>query len=346
MKQRINEGLILVSVIVPVYNVAPFLSEALNSVINQSYTDLEIIIIDDGSTDGSSDICDEFANMDDRISIIHQDNKGLSAARNVGLDMMNGDAVAFLDSDDAYHPDFIKMMVEELSNDVDLVIGKFIYQYTSGKLGLNGLEKTYPAIDSGIYDKKDILQAFSVDGRCLSLWNKLYKQSLWKDIRFRENHNFEEDIIFEIVDLCNLICVIDEPLYLYRVRSGSITSTFSYKNNYDRLLFFAQLIYFVKSHSPVIYTEKQSMFLCQSWLNKMIKTAIRCSSNISIDENSKAFENLRQIILTNAEEIGIKKCNLRTKITYQMIRFCPHLLRFSYTLYHSARVFIKKGFKR
>ncbi len=93
----------LVSVIVPVYNVLPYLQEALDSLIGQTYRELEIILIDDGSTDGSGDVCDEYAERDQRINVIHQENKGLSAARNVGLDEANGDYIAFLDPDDAFH---------------------------------------------------------------------------------------------------------------------------------------------------------------------------------------------------------------------------------------------------
>ena len=92
----------LVSVIIPVFNVRPYLEEALDSVIHQSYENLEIIIINDGSNDGSGEICDEYAVKDKRIRVIHQENRGLSAARNAGLDCMTGDYVAFLDPDDAY----------------------------------------------------------------------------------------------------------------------------------------------------------------------------------------------------------------------------------------------------
>ena len=92
---------IKVSVIIPVYNVEPYIVEALESVIHQTYENLEILVIDDGSTDGSGVICDNYAGKDARICVIHQENKGLSSARNAGLDRMTGDAVAFLDSDDA-----------------------------------------------------------------------------------------------------------------------------------------------------------------------------------------------------------------------------------------------------
>lgn len=104
----------LVSVIVPVYNVKPYLNEALDSVINQTYRNQEIILIDDGSTDGSGEICDEYATRDNRIKVIHQTNQGLSAARNAGLDIMHGSVISFLDSDDAFHPQMIEIMLHEM----------------------------------------------------------------------------------------------------------------------------------------------------------------------------------------------------------------------------------------
>ena len=104
----------LVSVIVPVYNVLPYLREALDSVINQTYKNLEILIVDDGSTDGSGEVCDEYLS-DPRVIVIHQENKGLSGARNTGLDRMTGEYVAFIDSDDAFKPEMIERMLETIT---------------------------------------------------------------------------------------------------------------------------------------------------------------------------------------------------------------------------------------
>lgn len=98
----------MISVIIPVYNVRQFINEAVESVIGQSFTDWEMILVDDGSTDGCSEICDDFARSDSRIKVLHQENKGLSAARNAGLDNCKGDFIAFLDSDDAWQDSRIR----------------------------------------------------------------------------------------------------------------------------------------------------------------------------------------------------------------------------------------------
>ena len=104
----------MISVIVPVYNVEPYLEEAIESVIHQTYTNLEIILVDDGSTDGSGRICDRYQKKDSRIKIIHQENRGLSAARNAGLDICKGGMIAFLDSDDAFCKDMLQKMSDAM----------------------------------------------------------------------------------------------------------------------------------------------------------------------------------------------------------------------------------------
>ena len=120
-----NKSMPIVSVIIPVYNVKPYLEESLESVINQTYKNLEIIVVDDGSNDGSEKICDEYAPKDDRIKIIHRKNGGLSVARNTGLDNMNGEYIAFLDSDDIYHPAMIQeMLLPLLYNKADCAVCK------------------------------------------------------------------------------------------------------------------------------------------------------------------------------------------------------------------------------
>ncbi len=147
----------LVCVIIPVFNVFPYLKESLDSVIYQTFENLEIIIIDDGSTDGSGRICDEYAANDERIKVIHQKNKGLSVAHNAGLDVMTGDVVAFLDSDDVYHLDFIRKMVGMMyCEEIGIVICKYSTHYNDEKRDLDG--KIRPFTDQGLYDRDQALR--------------------------------------------------------------------------------------------------------------------------------------------------------------------------------------------
>lgn len=140
----------LVSVIIPVFNSKVYISEALDSVINQTYKNLEIIIIDDGSTDGSGKICDEYAEKDNRIRVFHQKNIGVSAARNAGLDLAAGDFLAFLDSDDAYELTFIdSMMTAMIQNNADIVMCRYTEHKTTGKMSFNRHAGFYPVIAGG-----------------------------------------------------------------------------------------------------------------------------------------------------------------------------------------------------
>ena len=126
----------LVSVIIPVYNVRPYLREALESVLGQTYRNLEILIINDGSNDGSEAVCDEYEKKDPRITVVHQENKGLSTARNVGLNRRTGDYVAFLDPDDAFHPDMIWILMGALRrNGAKIAVCGIISSRTEGKGG-------------------------------------------------------------------------------------------------------------------------------------------------------------------------------------------------------------------
>ena len=121
-----------VSIIIPVYNVRPYLAQALDSVLGQSNGELEIILVDDGSTDGSGEVCDSYAERDAGIIVIHQENRGLSAARNVSLDRMTGDAVAFLDPDDALDPYYIEAMWRSMRGEgADMVVCKFTVHFTA-----------------------------------------------------------------------------------------------------------------------------------------------------------------------------------------------------------------------
>ena len=237
------ESNLLVSIIIPVFNVAPYLVEALNSVISQTYENLEIVIIDDGSTDESGHICDEYKEKDNRIIVVHQENKGLSTARNIGLGLISGDAIAFLDSDDAYHPDFVRKMVDAMIREkADLVICKSTVHNTSGNMSQNGQDQMFPSLGKGKYDRVTALQALVDRSIDHTVWNKLYSRRLWGNIRFPDGCVFEDvDTTYRIIDNCRSIYVLNEPLYLHRKRPESITETRSRKNINDWRLAFSHL---------------------------------------------------------------------------------------------------------
>lgn len=329
-KQMISNP--LVSVIIPVFNVKLYLTEALNSVISQTYEKLEVIIIDDGSTDGSGEICDEYANNDKRIIVFHQDNKGLSAARNVGLDIMTGEVCAFLDSDDAYENTFVEKLLAVMTREnADLVVCKYTSHKTDGRLVWNG-EPASPTSNAGKYDHVHSLRALADGTINVNVWNKLYRRELWEEIRFPDGHVYEDiDTSFRIFNLCNMISILDDPLYLRRIRSGSITATSSMKNIQDRTIACSHFASFMEMHIPEIFTQIQVRKWRQSTLNRMIFSYVRYTDRKDSDDNF--YERLRNQIITTGKEAGIDTLTYREKVAWYIIRDCPWLLTIVYPVY-------------
>ena len=179
----------LVSIIVPVYNVALYLPEALDSIVNQTYKDLEIIIVDDGSTDDSAAICEKYAASDSRIKLIHQANKGLSGARNTGLQHATGDFVSFIDSDDSLSPVFIDSLVKAMeSSSAPIAECRFAVIETSGSMAGVAASSVFPSVAAGLYERKDAIISLVEERMCVNVCNKLFRRELWTDIRFPDGH--------------------------------------------------------------------------------------------------------------------------------------------------------------
>lgn len=306
-----------VSVIIPVHNVASYLEEAIESVINQTYNNLEIIIIDDGSTDESGQICDNYACKDSRIQVVHQENRGLSAARNCGLDMMTGYAVAFLDSDDAYHPDFIRIMIESMDcNDVDLVVCQYTCHHTCKKMVLKAGDNTTPSISFGVHDRIVALNALADGSIKSNVWNKLYKRYLWEMMRFPEGHVYEDiDTIYKIVFRCESVCVINELLYMHRIHAESISNKCSPESIRDWLIASFNFDSFIERNIPCIFNQKQLNRKRQSMLGQMIffYSRIQCEKRNNAEDLKQS---LKSKIFELYNEVGFGNIYLDQRIAY------------------------------
>ncbi len=228
-KISIMKNPLLISVIIPVYNVREWLQECIESVINQTYTNIEIIIVDDESTDGSEIISDKYALMDDRITVIHKKHSGLSATRNIGIEHSSGDIIVFLDSDDVMKEDALEKIESIMQNQSIQVLAFGVEDYTSGK----SISKP----KTGKYNKEKILLSM-VDncGITKAIWTKAFRSSAICDIRFLEGHNYADvSFFFKVVDNCNDITVIDDQLIRYRIRAGSITTSNNKDNYFDNI---------------------------------------------------------------------------------------------------------------
>lgn len=214
----------LISVIVPVYNVAPYLTECLKSICAQTYRELEIILIDDGSTDESGDICEEWSRKDNRIRVFHQQNAGVSSARNAGLEVCTGDLISFVDSDDWLDLEMIEKLVGCLDeNQADAAMCGFV-DYPHGAPVEKGVFSVAPCDFKGV-----IYQMMRRNGYFTSPWAKLFRRELiFRDgqfTRFDQDLAFGEDEVWllEVLRNCELTAFLPQPLYYWRPREESVS---------------------------------------------------------------------------------------------------------------------------
>ena len=323
----------LVSIIIPVYNVKPYLAEALDSVLQQTYKNLEIILVDDGSTDGSGLMCDEYARKDERILVIHQENKGLSGARNAGMRLMHGAFVAFLDSDDTFHPDFVSSMLSVLlKEEADIVICQFTFtsfNANSGKICKAEGQKAR----AGCYDKISALRAYAEHSIQASACNKLFRTELWKNIWFPEGHVYEDfDTVYKVFYQCSKLYLIDQALYYRRKRPGSITFGYSWESFNDRMLAYSHFASFMEENTPEIFTAEHIKQLNEKRLNMMLSFY---ATQIGLRGNSGKIpeKEFRQKIIEEGKRIGIHSCSRKTRAVYRLLCLCPFLLRVFGSIY-------------
>lgn len=220
----------LISVIIPVYNVEKYLRECVESVIGQSYKNTEIILVDDGSTDSSGMICDEYAQQDSRIKAIHKKNGGLSDARNAGLAVCTGDYISFVDSDDTIEENMLEILIRNaLDNDAEISMCR------SNTFGDNG-HKSYSGTGKISFYKgkeKIINYLFFLSGASISVCLKLYKRK-GLNCKFPVGKTTEDAfVVLDLVQENNRLVVQDIGLYNYRMRPGSIT----HQSKYRRAIF-------------------------------------------------------------------------------------------------------------
>lgn len=209
----------VISVIIPVYNVASYLPQCLDSVLNQDYRELEVLLIDDGSTDASGSICDEYAARDSRITVIHQKNGGAAAAKNAGLRIASGEYLSFVDSDDFLEPNVYGFMVEALKNS-----GAAAVQFSFRNVYTNRFEEM--PLEPGTLDNETYLVRFTKDWTCSLLWNKLYRREIYNGVFFEEGHKIDDEYFTYQGFLKPCQVVFDSRvIYNYRKRGSSVMSS-------------------------------------------------------------------------------------------------------------------------
>lgn len=255
----------LISVIVPVYNVAPYLEIALDSIRYQSYQNLEIILINDGSTDDSSSICKKYLNQDLRFKYIYQENAGLSAARNTGIAAASGEYITFVDSDDWLDTSAIEILYRNLKKyDADIAAGNYnMYNDSKQEFSFKVFDSDYR---EQVYVDKEIMYQFAKQEMKDMAWActmmKLYKMDLFAGLRFPLGKNVEDNfVIYKVFLKAKRVVHVEKAIYWYRVgREDTLNNVWTEKRVmnemeawHERLALIAMMGYDISGHSYIYY---------------------------------------------------------------------------------------------
>lgn len=282
-----------VSIIVPIYKVEKYLNKCIDSIVNQTYNNLEIILVDDGSPDNCPKICDEYAKKDNRIKVVHKQNKGVSSARNTGLDISTGDYIMFIDGDDYIELNMIECMLKNMfDNNVDIVICNINYVFK---------EKEFIKYNESdqILNNYEAMKEFISDGIVQAVvWNKLYKKSILKNMKFVINKVHEDELFsYEVISRVNNIYYNSNAFYNYVQREDSITGKFSIKR-LDGVDAAYQIMNSMKENYPSLYIQEKINFL-----NLCIYSYQMILKNIEIDKDKKG----RKILCNYIKNLKFKR---------------------------------------
>lgn len=267
-----------ISIIVPVYNVEEFLCKCIDSILAQTFTDWELLLIDDGSKDSSGNICDEYAAKDERIRVFHKENGGVSTARNLGLDHARGKWVTFVDSDDWVDVNWLQKIIGEVAKYPDTDIIRFGYHYYSKEGRYEGSVRAQSTV---VVDNSEDFIVYSESNRYYEMiWNSAFRFSLVSNIRFRKEIQWSEDYIYmyECFACAKKMLILDSALYHYRNRvdglSGkvhperiicAIGDTYStciplLKSSFEKRKKKKNYLFHSRKAISILYTEKQTTF--------------------------------------------------------------------------------------
>lgn len=274
-----------ISIIIPAYNSEQFIAKCLDSVIDQNYRNLDIIVVDDGSKDKTGSIVDNYAEKDNRITVIHQPNGGLPNARNTGLIYASGDYIMFLDSDDWLEPTCCGIIIKEIQREkADLVFFEYYKEYKNKTVQM----KTYPH-ERLLYNANGIKEFFLYDMRTITAWGKIYRATLLDECKFNESFRTAEDVEFnyKIYDCVNKAVYIQEPLLHYRILEQSAIHGYDFQitsklkpvlesiSNWSRMD--------IPFHTEAYYSFKAIAFL------------LVCQNGICLDKQLTFWQKLRKI---------------------------------------------------
>lgn len=324
----------LVSVIVPVYNVENYLRECLDSIVAQTYRSIEVILIDDGSKDSSGEICDEYADKDNRVKVIHKENGGVSAARNTGLDVAKGEWISYVDSDDYIEDTMLETLIcLAKENDVELAMCSF--------KDISECENVTQENDIRIFSKDELIYNYVVRNTdyCITegIWDRIYKRVLVDGLRFKTDR-INEDILYtmEVFTRAHKAVYTSEKLYNYRAgREGNITGR---KATIDSI-------------KDKIYCSKNSAKILRESGNEELADIFECIHFLEISEllifngekNNDDILNYKRYMRPIVKKVlNYKNVSRKIKAKLLLVLINPSLLRISTIVYSKIKSMIRK----
>ncbi len=319
-----KETVARISIIVPVYNVEAYLRKCVDSILCQTLGDIEILLIDDGSTDSCGGICDEYANQDDRIHVIHKANGGLSDARNAGIDVARGKFIGFVDGDDYVEPEMFESLYRACIEDGTRIAAcDYLSELTGSGKAISHSTGQHQIMTSEDFFK-EVLQYGSAVG--MGVWDKLFEKSLFEQTRFQVGKLHEDtDILYRLAFQVNEISYLSIPYYIHCLRTGSITDRCYGTRDCDRYAANYGMFQYISTNHPGLID---------------VASENRCLSNLSIVRNMVRSEiydkQMYQKIKTENRKL-LSAVLKRNCLTFRM----KSELRLSCVGYHSYTLFYR-----
>jgi glycosyltransferase involved in cell wall biosynthesis len=311
------------TIIVPVYNKVKYLDESIESILNQSFTDFELFLVDDGSTDGSGERCDYFGSSDSRITVIHQKNKGVSSARNEGLKISNGKYIGFVDSDDILEKDMYEILVRNAINtdsDISVCSIKKIYR--------NKVKKALYENNYKVYDGDEGLSAALTGWFDMSVNNKIFKSEISKNIKFEGR--FKEDFLYNIAafSVAGRSVFQNTAKYIYVLRDNSVSIKKFSERDMEGISVDKKIITIVADRNEIILEEAQINYFVQNLATMNLILLSSRKKNLAdfetISENLKKYSFL-------AKKSSLLR--IKHKLAYFIFRLSPGLYKVMLQLY-------------
>ena len=330
-----NNNLILLSIIIPVYNVENYLAQCIDSIGPSNKGSFEIILIDDGSTDSSSIICDKYAKKYNKVRVFHKENGGLSSARNYGISMSKGKWITFIDSDDLVSKNYLDFIFKSIffKKNADLIL--FNFNTFSQKKNVHKVLQNSFNIKK--ISKDSAMTQLTLPSCGNYAWNKVYRKDLWNTITFPDGKNFEDiATTYKIVEKANQIYYLTDTLYLYRQRANSITSNLKKEKQVES---FRQMLEF-RIEQLNFFKAKGFINAYKNAMHYLVSASIGFANISSIVNICDLTTDIKAKEIIKKYKVSLKKDGFKLYLQVKLFKFSPELYKFLfYLLYRIMQVF-------